>query len=92
MYWYFVVRMGVLDVVSMRVSSENGVVDVGCWLLFGGLVVVVLDGDGSSLDSDCLIVGFDVHCAVSSTPKTVVYLGVFISVSTPPRLIVYCTR
>lgn len=92
MYWYFVGRMGVLDVVSMRVRSENGVGGVSCWLLFGGLVVVVLAGEVSSSDPDCLIVGLDVHCAVSSTPKTVVYLGVFISVSTPPRLIVYCTR
>lgn len=85
-YWYFVERIGVLEVASMRVRLEQGL------LLFGGLVVVVFDGDDSSSNSDCLVIGDDVHCAVSSTPKTFVYLGVFISVSTPPRLIVYCTR
>jgi hypothetical protein len=85
-YWYFVVRMGCLEIVSTRVRLEKG------WLLFGGLVVLGREVSSPVSDSLAIVIGVDVHCAVSSTPKTVVYLGVFISVSIPPRLIVYCTR
>lgn len=47
----------------------------------------MLEGEGFVGDGDG-----EENLEVSSTPKTVVYRGVQISVSKPPRLILYFTR
>lgn len=85
-YWYFVLRIGVLDVVSVRERLEKLFVEFS----FG--LVVSSSSSSFSFSFLLLISRYDVNCDVSSTPKTVVYRGVFISVPMPPRLIVYFTR